>query len=432
METQDASLGEPELHVRDDRFNGKVCKFQGLDDRKEGSLDWFGVRVHEMLESFRQADPAVRGVWVELPGNFFHGASWLCHSQGFRVHHATTKAIMLNKWLPDERYDPDLMPSFAHTYVGVGAIVLRRAGGLPGAIANPEEAEVLGITERWAFDTKHRPKFPGGYVDANERLVDAVQREVREEIGITVRFRRIVAFKQSTTFLHGCSDMYFACLCEQIDVAEPLTIDPVEIATARWIPVREFLASEDVFTMNKELLRAAIADITESSTAGSALIQATSCQTVSTEAKQTVPSMGEAHSTAIPVTPSMSIPGITDVAKWDSGNLGQGMECCPRVVRLPGSRSSFEYDLYLPGACKMALESPRAATSAVAAEAVAVPLSAVTPCKATNPEAVPLRETGPTCSANAWVAGFTVGAVSTAAVGLLALWACGVGTCRMD
>lgn len=60
--------------------------------------------------------------------------------------------------------------------VGVGAIVLRRAGGL---------VEVL-LVRRANPPSQGEWSLPGGVVELGERLQDAIVREVREETGLDV------------------------------------------------------------------------------------------------------------------------------------------------------------------------------------------------------------------------------------------------------
>jgi len=60
---------------------------------------------------------------------------------------------------------PCRMPPFAHHYVGVGGIVIN------------DKNEILLIKENRSVDSR-RWKLPGGFVDQNEPISKAVEREV--------------------------------------------------------------------------------------------------------------------------------------------------------------------------------------------------------------------------------------------------------------
>jgi len=55
-----------------------------------------------------------------------------------------------------------------------------------------------GFTGNW--------KIPGGHVDRNEMLKEAIIREVWEETGIKVEFKGIVAIKENTDYRYGNGD----------------------------------------------------------------------------------------------------------------------------------------------------------------------------------------------------------------------------------
>ena len=74
--------------------------------------------------------------------------------------------------------DPDdtcNVPSYAHTLVGVGGMVV------------DEDNNVLVVQERFRFSNHW--KLPGGYVDPGEDIHTAAIREVFEETGVKTKFR---------------------------------------------------------------------------------------------------------------------------------------------------------------------------------------------------------------------------------------------------
>ena len=93
--------------------------------------------------------------------------------------------------------------------VGVGAVVLNA------------DDELLVVSERFqpkGFpETKLRFKLPGGHVDRQESLPDAVVREVVEKTGVPVKFDNVVCFRHNLEYPGGFGngDMYFAARCSR-------------------------------------------------------------------------------------------------------------------------------------------------------------------------------------------------------------------------
>ena len=75
------------------------------------------------------------------------------------------------------------MPPYANHYVGVG-----------GAVIN-EKNEILLIKENRSLDQR-RWKLPGGFADPQERLSDAVEREVKEETGVAAKFAGMIGVRE--------------------------------------------------------------------------------------------------------------------------------------------------------------------------------------------------------------------------------------------
>lgn len=140
---------------------------------------------------------------------------------GFVYHHAQTDRVTLTKWLPTHKQSS--LPKYPFTNVGVGAVV------------ENEKGEILMMKERRGHYLGW--KFPGGLVDPNESLPDAVTREVLEETGIEAEFRGILTFRHVTAGLYpNTGDLYFICHLKPKDESK---IDvkpcPHEAADARWL-----------------------------------------------------------------------------------------------------------------------------------------------------------------------------------------------------
>jgi len=156
----------------------------------------------------------------------------------FEVHHvnATEQTIILKKWL---RSGEDKVPPYCTHQVGVAGLVL-------------SDRNELLLVKEWRGPPSNRVpsnqwKLPGGLLDAGESLEEGCVREVWEETGIEcdAEDTSVLTFWHRHGLTFGKSDLYYVCLLRpQLNHPE-IRMDPVEISDVTWMPVKEFLETQD-------------------------------------------------------------------------------------------------------------------------------------------------------------------------------------------
>lgn len=127
-------------------------------------------------ERFSQALPqailewkadGIRGVWFQV--DLAH-SEWVpvLAANGFVFHHAQPDYVMMTRWLPTD--EPDGLPKYPFTSIGVGGLVVNRAGQVLLM------KERRGIYKGW--------KFPGGLGDPGSSLNKSGSYE-----GVNLRFQ---------------------------------------------------------------------------------------------------------------------------------------------------------------------------------------------------------------------------------------------------
>ena len=76
------------------------------------------------------------------------------------------------------------------------------------------------------------------------------------ETGIETIFRSLICFRHWHGYRYGKSDIYFVCRLDPVTFQ--LRCQDEEIEECLWLPVEEYLDSDDVHTFNRRIVRAAL------------------------------------------------------------------------------------------------------------------------------------------------------------------------------
>ena len=228
------------------QFTGQRDRFGGVSvySGDYAGLGDIGSVLKRSLSEWHAT--GVRGLWFHVSGD---ETVWIPEllRNGFYCHHAKGDQVVLVKWLPE--WESSGIPDYPSTYIGCGTITL-----------DQESNKILAIKEkvRWYNNWK----FPGGYVDAGENILDAAVREVKEETGVDTEPVGIVGFRHVLPQVdipfpaHGCSDIYgtyqhmfllltpFKVICAlkpKVGGNTAIVKQEREISEAEWIPVDQFL-----------------------------------------------------------------------------------------------------------------------------------------------------------------------------------------------
>jgi ADP-ribose pyrophosphatase len=211
----------------DNKYDGVIVDSTTLPT----NISEFKKEIAQLAESLQNK----KLLWIKIPIEKSDFIPVLTNI-GFEFHHCDERSLMLVKKMA---YD-SFVPTTKNYIVGVGAIVLN-------------EGQLLVIKDRFSAGYK----LPGGHIDRNESIKDALKREVREETGISVEFESIINIGHFRNGQFGESNLYIVCTTKAL--SKDITInDSSEVAEACWIDPVDFLNSADVNSYNKSVVEAAI------------------------------------------------------------------------------------------------------------------------------------------------------------------------------
>lgn len=211
----------------EDKYQGVIVKTESLPDR----VELFTEQLHQLLNQLTNK----KLIWIKVPQHLSAFIPILTELD-FNFHHCAEHSLMLVKKLVNN----PIIPNAKNYNVGVGALVINGN-------------KLLVIKDR--FNPGY--KFPGGHIDPDETIELALQREVMEETGVTVKFQGIVNIGHFLKGQFGEQHLYFICLAEAI-THQINVLDASEIVEAKWLEVDEFLNDEQVNPYNKSVLQKVI------------------------------------------------------------------------------------------------------------------------------------------------------------------------------
>ena len=215
------------IETIDNKYDGIIVDHITLPENR----DVFKTEIVQIIESSKYK----KLLWIKIPlkkSEFIPILTKL----GFQFHHCDEDNLMLVKKMAHD----SIVPATKNYIVGVGAIVVN-------------EGQILVIKDRFSSGYK----LPGGHIDANESIKNALKREVHEETGVNIEFESIVNIGHFRNGQFGESNLYIVCTAKALS-KEIAINDTSEIVEARWISTIEFLNSDDVNNYNKSVVEAAI------------------------------------------------------------------------------------------------------------------------------------------------------------------------------
>ena len=221
-----------ELKYSLNNFGGAVIDSLDLPDNPE----IFTVKLEKTIDILKNRN--IKVIWMSLPIEKSILVDYAVKS-GFIYHHASEKYLELTLRLIEESY----IPPYATHYTGAGGVVI------------DENENLLVIVEKYSNVKKHY-KLPGGTIMQGEHISDAVCREVYEETGIRTEFKYLSAFRHWHGYRFDKSDIYFVCRLKPLNLN--IVIDENEIIEAKWMPVKEFIESDETRPFNRKIVKSAL------------------------------------------------------------------------------------------------------------------------------------------------------------------------------
>jgi len=210
-----------------DRYEGIIIDPSSLPHTKDELLS----EIKHLIDSSQHK----KLLWINVPIEKSESVPWLT-AIGFEFHHCDEHSLMLVKKLVSNAF----IPTTKNYIVGVGAVII-------------SNNQLLVIKDRYYSGYK----LPGGHIDKNELIKDAIKREVFEETGVHIEFESIMNLGHFQNGQFGESNLYIVCTAKALSKEIHIN-DSSEITEAIWMDVNDFLNNTDVNAYNKSVVNAAI------------------------------------------------------------------------------------------------------------------------------------------------------------------------------
>ncbi len=215
-------------------FGGAVIEPKSLS----ADPDMFSHQVDSAIVQWKETE--VKVAWLNIPHQTVTIVP-VAAQRGFIFHHAESGYVMMTLRIEDGAF----IPPYATHYIGIGGVVLNK------------RQELLVVSERYRMGGRGPSyKLPGGALQPGEHLEEAAVREVEEETGVRTEFDALVCFRHWHGYRYGKSDIYFVARLTAL--SEDITMQEEEISECLWMPVDDFLSSEDIHVFNKMIVRSAL------------------------------------------------------------------------------------------------------------------------------------------------------------------------------
>ncbi|MBL4828667.1 MAG: NUDIX domain-containing protein [Aliivibrio sp.] len=211
-----------------DDFDGVIINTAELPN----STTLFTAELTTLLASLKPFKK--RLVWLTLP---IDKAAWvgIVAGFGFVFHNCLEQEVTMILRLAPDAYAP-FVPTHS---IGSGALVLN------------DKNQILLVKEIKQPGLGY--KLPGGHIELNENISQAILREVVEETGVVTEFDSLVGFAIKHNYRFSKSNIYFVCklnvVSEKIDIQ-----DTDEIEDAKWMDVESYLSDDSSSVFNRKMV----------------------------------------------------------------------------------------------------------------------------------------------------------------------------------